>query len=83
VRDPDSARRRTSLPAATRGLKCRILCEGANGRPHRGDQILAEKQVFILPDILANAGGVTASYFEWVQDAWLLLERAEVTGGST
>jgi glutamate dehydrogenase (NAD(P)+) len=32
------------------------------------DDILAEKRIFIVPDILANAGGVTASYFEWVQD---------------
>jgi glutamate dehydrogenase (NAD(P)+) len=32
------------------------------------DEILAEKRIFIMPDILANAGGVTASYFEWVQD---------------
>jgi glutamate dehydrogenase (NAD(P)+) len=32
------------------------------------DEILADKKVFIIPDILANAGGVTASYFEWVQD---------------
>jgi glutamate dehydrogenase (NAD(P)+) len=32
------------------------------------DDILAEKGIFIIPDILANAGGVTASYFEWVQD---------------
>ena len=51
------------------GLRCRILCEGANGPTTIvADQILAEKQIFILPDILANAGGVTASYFEWVQD---------------
>jgi glutamate dehydrogenase (NAD(P)+) len=66
------------IPAATENvitsrnaadLKCRILCEGANGPTTIvADQILAEKQVFILPDILANAGGVTASYFEWVQD---------------
>ena len=32
------------------------------------DEILADKRVFVIPDILANAGGVTASYFEWVQD---------------
>jgi glutamate dehydrogenase (NAD(P)+) len=32
------------------------------------DEILAEKRIFVIPDILANAGGVTASYFEWVQD---------------
>jgi glutamate dehydrogenase (NAD(P)+) len=50
-------------------LKCRILCEGANGPTTMvADDILAEKGIFVLPDILANAGGVTASYFEWVQD---------------
>jgi glutamate dehydrogenase (NAD(P)+) len=57
----------TSLNA--RDLKCRILCEGANGPTTlAADAILEEKGVFIVPDILANAGGVTASYFEWVQD---------------
>ncbi len=50
-------------------IKCKILCEGANGPTTAvADEILAEKKVFIIPDILANAGGVTTSYFEWVQD---------------
>jgi glutamate dehydrogenase (NAD(P)+) len=50
-------------------VQARILCEGANGpTTAAADDILAEKKVFIIPDILANAGGVTASYFEWVQD---------------
>src|SRR5215469_4669658 len=50
-------------------LRCRILCEGANGPTTPiADEILADKRVFIIPDILANAGGVTTSYFEWVQD---------------
>ena len=50
-------------------LRCRILCEGANGpTTPLGDLILAEKNIFVIPDILANAGGVTVSYFEWVQD---------------
>ncbi len=50
-------------------LRCRILCEGANGPTTTiADEILADKRVFIIPDILANAGGVTTSYFEWVQD---------------
>jgi glutamate dehydrogenase (NAD(P)+) len=50
-------------------LKCRILAEGANGPTTLGaDAILREKGVFVLPDILANAGGVIVSYFEWVQD---------------
>jgi glutamate dehydrogenase (NAD(P)+) len=66
------------LPAATENvitsenadrLRCRILCEGANGPTTAiADEILAAKKVFVIPDILANAGGVTVSYFEWVQD---------------
>jgi len=50
-------------------VQARILCEGANGpTTAAADDILTEKKVFVIPDILANAGGVTASYFEWVQD---------------
>lgn len=50
-------------------IKCRLLAEGANGPTTlEADQVLNDKGVFILPDILANAGGVTVSYFEWVQD---------------
>jgi glutamate dehydrogenase (NAD(P)+) len=50
-------------------IKAKILCEGANGpTTFVADSILAEKRVFVIPDILANAGGVTVSYFEWVQD---------------
>ena len=50
-------------------LRTRILCEGANGpSTHFADPILAEKGIFVIPDILANAGGVTVSYFEWVLD---------------
>jgi glutamate dehydrogenase (NAD(P)+) len=50
-------------------IKAKILCEGANGpTTFVADSILAEKGVFVIPDILANAGGVTVSYFEWVQD---------------
>ncbi len=50
-------------------LRCKILCEGANGpTTAAADAILAEKGIFVIPDILANAGGVTVSYFEWVQD---------------
>jgi glutamate dehydrogenase len=49
-------------------LKCKILAEGANGpTTPQADKILSEKGVFVLPDVLCNAGGVTASYFEWVQ----------------
>jgi len=66
------------IPAATENvitsanaarLRCRILCEGANGpTTPLADEILSRNNVFVIPDILANAGGVTVSYFEWVQD---------------
>ena len=66
------------IPAATENvitsrnadrIKARIVVEGANGPTTAvADEILAEKRIFVVPDILANAGGVTASYFEWVQD---------------
>jgi glutamate dehydrogenase (NAD(P)+) len=50
-------------------VSCRILAEGANGPTTlEADQILTDKGVFIIPDILANSGGVIVSYFEWVQD---------------
>jgi glutamate dehydrogenase (NAD(P)+) len=50
-------------------LKCRLLVEGANGPTTlEADKILTEKGVLVIPDILANAGGVIVSYFEWVQD---------------
>ncbi len=66
------------LPAATENvitsqnadrIRTRILCEGANGPTTAlADSILAGKRIFVIPDILSNAGGVTVSYFEWVQD---------------
>jgi glutamate dehydrogenase (NAD(P)+) len=66
------------IPAATENvitsrnaekIKARIIVEGANGPTTAvADEILSAKRVFVVPDILANAGGVTASYFEWVQD---------------
>jgi len=57
----------TSANAAR--IRARILCEGANGPTTTvADDILEQNGVFVIPDILANAGGVTVSYFEWVQD---------------
>jgi len=66
------------VPAATenvitsknaRHIKAKIICEGANGPTSAAaDKVLEDKGVFVIPDILANAGGVTVSYFEWVQD---------------
>jgi glutamate dehydrogenase (NAD(P)+) len=50
-------------------LRCKLVAEGANGPTTiEGDRILAERGIPVLPDILTNAGGVTVSYFEWVQD---------------
>jgi glutamate dehydrogenase (NAD(P)+) len=66
------------VPAATENqirsdnaerIKCKVLAEGANGpTTAAADEILQSKGIFVIPDILANAGGVTVSYFEWVQD---------------
>jgi glutamate dehydrogenase (NAD(P)+) len=66
------------VPAATENqitsknahrIRCKVLAEGANGpTTATADQILHNNGIFVIPDILANAGGVTVSYFEWVQD---------------
>jgi glutamate dehydrogenase (NAD(P)+) len=49
-------------------VKAKIVCEGANGpTTPAGDEILEDKGILVLPDVLANAGGVVVSYFEWVQ----------------
>jgi len=60
-------------------IKCKLLAEGANGPTTlEADKILEQNGIFVLPDILGNAGGVTVSYFEWVQNtqefAWTLEE---------
>ena len=65
------------IPAAVEGVldaeaagrvKARWVVEAANGpTTHEGDRVLAERGVVVVPDILANAGGVVVSYFEWVQ----------------
>ncbi len=56
-------------PAVARKVKAKVITEGANGPTTAGaDPILQEKGVLVIPDILANSGGVTVSYFEWVQD---------------
>ena len=60
-------------------LKCKILAEGANGPTSLvADKMLTDTGVFVIPDILGNAGGVTVSYFEWVQNtqefAWTIEE---------
>lgn len=66
------------MPAATENqitshnvdsIRCKVLAEGANGpTTAAADEVLHDKGVFVIPDIVANAGGVTVSYFEWVQD---------------
>lgn len=66
------------VPAAIEGvitmknadrIKAKVVCEAANGPvTFDGDKVLNDKGIFVVPDILANSGGVTVSYFEWVQD---------------
>ena len=56
-------------PERARNLRTRIVVEGANGpTTPAADDILHERDILVIPDVLANAGGVTVSYFEWVQD---------------
>lgn len=59
-------------------LRCRILAEAANGpTTNEADEILSNSDIFIIPDVLCNAGGVTVSYFEWVQDIQQLMWRED------
>jgi glutamate dehydrogenase (NAD(P)+) len=64
------AAREDQVTGANAGLlHCKLVAEGANGPTSvEGDRVLAERGIPVLPDILTNAGGVTVSYFEWVQD---------------
>jgi glutamate dehydrogenase (NAD(P)+) len=56
-------------PEVAAGLRCKLVVEGANGPTEpEADTILHDKGITLVPDILANAGGVVVSYFEWVQD---------------
>ena len=76
-----SPRARTRSPARTPArMQARLVAEGANGPTSlEADAILAERGILVLPDVLTNAGGVTVSYFEWVQDLGRLFwSRAEI-----
>ena len=71
------------IPAALEGqitrqraemLTCKLVLEGANGPTYPdADDMLASRGIIVVPDVVCNAGGVTVSYFEWVQDMGLLL----------
>jgi glutamate dehydrogenase (NAD(P)+) len=64
-----AAREDQVTAANAANLRCRLVAEGANGPTSvAADAILAERGILVLPDVLTNAGGVTVSYFEWVQD---------------
>jgi glutamate dehydrogenase (NAD(P)+) len=60
-------------------LRCRIIAEGANGpTTPDADVIINQSDIFVIPDVLCNAGGVTVSYFEWVQDIQQLMWSEDV-----
>jgi glutamate dehydrogenase (NAD(P)+) len=79
-----AARERVIDAALAARLQCRVLAEGANGPTMpEADEVLARRrdEIFVIPDILCNAGGVVVSYFEWVQDLQQFFwDEAEVTG---
>jgi glutamate dehydrogenase (NAD(P)+) len=69
-----AALERVITPANAEKLRCRILAEAANGpTTPEADEVLRDSDIYIIPDILCNAGGVTVSYFEWVQDIQQLM----------
>ena len=66
-------------PAEARSMECRLVAEGANGPcTPEGERVLLDRGIAVIPDVLANAGGVTVSYYEWVQnkrsESWTLEE---------
>ncbi len=64
-----AAMERVITEEVAKKANCRIIAEGANGpTTMKADAVLNEKGIFVIPDVLCNAGGVTVSYFEWVQD---------------
>lgn len=64
-----AAMERVITEEVAKKIDCRIIAEGANGpTTMKADAVLNEKGIFVVPDVLCNAGGVTVSYFEWVQD---------------
>jgi glutamate dehydrogenase (NAD(P)+) len=64
-----AAKEEQITPQIARKIRAKIITEGANGpTTAKADPILLEKGILVIPDILANSGGVAASYFEWVQD---------------
>jgi glutamate dehydrogenase (NAD(P)+) len=75
-----AAREDQVTEANAAALQCRLVAEGANGPTSiAGDEILAARGIPVLPDVLTNAGGVTVSYFEWVQDlSRLFWDRDEI-----
>jgi glutamate dehydrogenase (NAD(P)+) len=75
-----AAREDQVTAANASALRCRLIAEGANGPTSvAADAILAERGIPVLPDVLTNAGGVTVSYFEWVQDlSRLFWDRDEI-----
>lgn len=62
-------------------LQCQVVVEAANGpTTPAGDQILRDRGITVLPDIYTNGGGVTVSFFEWVQVRWALANNTRILG---